>query len=127
MQIGNPAETLTTKEVVMSTNTNKVTVYRNGVLVRISSTAGEALRASFLPTAGMNHTQRLALASGVTFTTQQLTALAKKAQRNSANIAEREMLRVSLMAEATTARLASERSDVFGSVERDYEGALLAN
>ena len=111
----------------MSTLTNTVKVYKQGALVRITTTAREAVRASMLPTAGMNHAQRLMLANGATFTTQQLTALAKKAQRNAVTMEQRDMLRVSLMAEATTARLASERSDVFGSVERDYEGALLAN
>ena len=109
----------------MSTLTRTVKVYKQGALVRITTTAREALRASMLPTAGMTHADRLALANGETFSETRLASLRKKAERNAVTIGEREVLEVIAMQEATQARLASERGDVFGSVERDYEGANL--
>ena len=110
----------------MSTLTRTVKVYKQGALVRITTTAREAVRASMLPTAGMNHAQRLMLANGVTFTASQLASLAKKAQRNAVTLEQRDLLATLAMHDATTARLASERAQVFATVERDYEGALLA-
>ena len=114
------------KEVVMSTLTNTVKVYKAGALVRITTTANEAFRSSKLPTAGMNHTQFVAYMNGATFTPAQLVSLRNKAERNTATLVERELLNTIAMADATKARLASERGDVFGTVERDYEGAQLA-
>lgn len=116
---------LPVKEVVMSTLTRTVKVYKQGALVRITTTAREALRASMLPTAGMTHANRLALAEGATFTESQLASLRKKAERNAVTLGERELLEVIAMQDETQARLASERSDAFGAVERDYEGANL--
>jgi hypothetical protein len=113
------------KEVVMSTLTRTVKVYKQGALVRITTTAREALRASMLPTAGMTHANRLALAEGATFTESQLASLRKKAERNAVTLGERELLEVIAMQDETQARLASERGDMFGTVERDYEGANL--
>jgi hypothetical protein len=78
-----------------------------------------------LPTAGMTHANRLALAEGATFTESQLASLRKKAERNAVTLGERELLEVIAMQDETQARLASERSDAFGAVERDYEGANL--
>ena len=115
------------KEVVMSTLTRTVKVYKQGALVRITTTAREALRASMLPTAGMTHADRLALANGETFSETRLASLRKKAERNAVTLGEREVLEVIAMQEATKARLASERSDAFGAVARDYDGALLAD
>lgn len=115
-----------TKEVVMSTLTNTVKVYKAGALVRITTTANEAYRSSRLATAGMNHSQYVAYMNGATFTPSQLASLRNKAERNTATLVERELLNTIAMADATKARLASERGDVFGTVERDYEGAQLA-
>ena len=109
----------------MSTLTRTVKVYKQGALVRITTTAREALRASMLPTAGMTHANRLALAEGATFTESQLASLRKKAERNAVTLGERELLEVIAMQDETQARLASERGDMFGTVERDYEGANL--
>jgi hypothetical protein len=114
------------KEVVMSTLTNTVKVYKDGALVRITTTANEAYRSSRLATAGMNHSQYVAYMNGATFTPAQLASLRNKAERNTAPLVERELLNTIAMADATKARLASERGDVFGTVERDYEGAQLA-
>jgi len=125
MKLRNTAYLLPTKEVPMSTLTRTVKVYKQGALVRITTTAREALRASMLPTAGMTHADRLALANGETFTEARLASLRKKAERNAVTLAEREVLEVIAMQEATKARLASERGDMFGTVERDYEGANL--
>lgn len=110
----------------MSTLTNTVKVYKAGALVRITTTANEAYRSSRLATAGMNHSQYVAYMNGATFTPKQLDALRNKAERNTATLVERELLATIAMADATNARLASERAQVFATVERDYEGALLA-
>ena len=126
MKLRNTAYLLPTKEVVMSTLTNTVKVYKDGALVRITTTANEAYRSSRLATAGMNHTQFVAYMNGATFTPKQLDALRNKAERNTATLVERELLATIAMADATNARLASERGDMFGTVERDYEGAQLA-
>jgi hypothetical protein len=74
----------------------------------------------------MNHAQFIAYMNGAEFTPKQLIALRNKAKRNTATLVERELLNTIAMADATKARLASERGDVFGTVERDYEGAQLA-
>lgn len=110
----------------MSTLTNTVKVYKAGALVRITTTANEAYRSSRLATAGMNYTQYVAYMNGAEFTPSQLASLRNKAERNTATLVERELLNTIAMADATKARLASERGDVFGTVERDYEGAQLA-
>jgi hypothetical protein len=75
----------------------------------------------------MNHSQYVAYMNGATFTPKQLDALRNKAERNTATLVERELLNTIAMADATQARLASERSDAFGAVARDYDGALLAD
>lgn len=74
------------------TLTVKVSDMATGALLRLTTTAGEALRASQLPTAGMNHSQREAIANGYAMTDTQVASLAKKAQRNALRMAEREAL-----------------------------------
>lgn len=78
----------------MATDTHTVTVsdMATGALLRISSVAGEALRASQSPYAGMNHAQRVLVANGLVMTDAQKATLAKKAQRNALRQSEREAL-----------------------------------
>ena len=74
------------------TLTVKVSDMATGALLRLTTTAGEALRASQLPTAGMNLAQRQALANGYAMTDTQVASLARKAERNALRMAEREAL-----------------------------------
>jgi hypothetical protein len=74
------------------TLTVKVSDMATGALLRMSTTAGEALRASQLPTAGMNIAQRQAVANGYAMTDTQVASLARKAERNALRMAEREAL-----------------------------------
>lgn len=70
----------------MATDTRTVTVtdMATGALLRITTTAGEALRASQLPTAGMTIADRLANAKP---TEAQVKARQAKAQRNADRLA----------------------------------------
>ena len=84
------------------TTTVKVSDMATGALLRLTTTAGEARRASALPLAGLTHSQRLDLANGATMTDTQVATLAKKAQRNALRIAEREALALSATLTADT-------------------------
>lgn len=88
----------------MATDTHTVTVsdMATGALLRISSVAGEAQRASTLPLAGLTHSQRIDIANGAKMTDAQVATLAKKAQRNALRIAEREALALSATLTADT-------------------------
>lgn len=105
-------------------NTRRVLVFdmTTGAELRDTTTAGEAERASTLPLAGLNISQRLAVANGLVMSEAQRLAYKRTAERNAERTYQSEAL--ALLAEMKNdeearARFSSERLSALASTWAD--------